>query len=70
MNGNCGLGVGTVEARTYQGVACTYQVRLGEHDGPVIAVREPTPGDATFRFEVGVRVEVTWPKAAVRLLEI
>jgi spermidine/putrescine ABC transporter ATP-binding subunit len=59
---------GTVEARTYQGVVCSYQVRLDQSSGAPLLVREPAPGDEQFRFQVGARVKATWPTAAVRLL--
>jgi putative spermidine/putrescine transport system ATP-binding protein len=63
-----GDGAGTVEARTYQGVVCTYQVRLDQLSGASLLVREPALGSEQFRFPVGARVKTTWPVAAVRLI--
>jgi spermidine/putrescine ABC transporter ATP-binding subunit len=63
-----GDGAGTIEARTYQGVMCTYQVRLDQSAGAPLLVRESTLGNEQFRFPVGARVQTTWPAAAMRLL--
>jgi spermidine/putrescine ABC transporter ATP-binding subunit len=65
---NSGDGAGIIEARTYQGLMCTYQVRLDQSGGAPLLVRESTLGNEQFRFPVGARVQTTWPAAAIRLL--
>ncbi len=59
---------GTIEAVTYQGVVCIYQVRLDRLAGLKLIVREYTDIDGGLRFQAGARVEASWPTNAVRVL--
>jgi spermidine/putrescine ABC transporter ATP-binding subunit len=63
-----GLGAGTVTSRIYQGVACTYQIRLDDADDRPLIVREAVSSGARFRFDVGAKVTATCPKDAIHVL--